>query len=89
MPPSIRPTLFSVCALYLLISRAKLDFSVSQETVKKLKVNCFLTRFKLVIKCENLSVMLRAFTVKTDKVLSLRFLSNSDHSTLEPGGHNP
>ena len=50
MPPPVRPTLFSVCDLYPFISRKKIDSSVSQDSVIKIKVNHFIIRFELVIK---------------------------------------
>ena len=86
MPPPVRPTLLNVCDLYPLISRIKFDSSVSQNSVIIIKVNRYLTRFKLVIKSANLPVMLRLFTVRTDKLLSLSFSSNSNHNTLEHWG---
>ena len=84
MPPQVRPTLYSVCDLYAFNSSTNLDSSVSQGSVIITKLNRFLIRFKLVIRSANLPVVLRAFTVRTDKLLYLSFLSNSDHSTLEP-----
>ena len=73
MPPSVRFALFSVCDWYPLIFRKKLGFSVSQDSVIIIKVNRVLTRFKLVMKSANLPVVLRAFAVRTDKLLYIRF----------------
>ena len=75
-----------MCELYLLISRTKVDSSVSQDSVLMIKENRFLTRFKLVFKSANLAVLLRAFTVRMDKLLFLRSLSSSHHSTSEHWG---
>ena len=82
MPPLVRPTLFSVWDLYPFISSTKLDSYVSQDSDITIKVNRFLIRFNLVIRSAILPIMLSAFTVRTDKLLFLRFLSYSDHSTL-------
>ena len=86
MTPPVRLIIFSVCDLYPFSSRIKEDSLVSQDTVIIIKVNRFLIRFELVFRSANLPVMLRALTVRTDKLLSLRLLSNSYHSALEHWG---
>ena len=71
MPPLVQPTQSTECEMYPIISRTKLDPSVSQDFAITMKLNRFLTKFKLVIKSAILRMKLRVCTVWTDIILGI------------------